>query len=131
MSTKIITRWLKGWVSQTLRVENNNNIILDVFYNQKTRLNNSGATKKFANLQILCITKFKALFNYLSNPSVSLRVPAAWGQSLFEAWCLFEEIQYSAYLPTSSFSICWRWALSRMFFTNFSRNVFPKHLLTL
>ena len=78
MSTKILTRWLKGWVSQTLRVENNNNIILDVFYNQKTRLNTSGATKKFANLQILCITKFKALFiNYLSNPSVSLRVPAA------------------------------------------------------
>ena len=47
MSTKIITCWLKGWVSQTLRVENNDNIILDVFYDQKTRLNTSGATKKF------------------------------------------------------------------------------------
>ena len=47
MSTKIITCWLKGWVSQTLRVENNDNIILDVFYDQKTRLNTSEATKKF------------------------------------------------------------------------------------
>ena len=31
MSTNAITWWLEGWVSQTLRVENNDNTILDVF----------------------------------------------------------------------------------------------------
>ena len=31
MSTNVLTRWLKGWVSQTHQVENNDNTILDVF----------------------------------------------------------------------------------------------------
>ena len=43
MSTNVITRWLKRWVSQTHQVENNNNTILD----QKTKSNNSGGAKTF------------------------------------------------------------------------------------
>ena len=47
MSTNTLIRWLEGWVSQTHRMENHDNAILDVFWCQKTKSNISGGIKKF------------------------------------------------------------------------------------
>ena len=78
MSTNFITRWFKGWLTQTHEVENNNTIV-DGFQYLQTKSNTSGGVKKLHMLQILqmlCITKLKAvLIKSLSNPLLSSRVP--------------------------------------------------------
>ena len=47
IKTKVTSRWLEGWVSQTHQVEDNDNKILDAFSYQKTKSNTSGGPKKF------------------------------------------------------------------------------------
>ena len=78
MWTNVITRWF----SQMHQVENNDNTILNVFgikRPNRTPQEEQKCFKNVLNLEILCITKLKALFSkYLSNPSVSSRVPTIW-----------------------------------------------------
>ena len=50
-----------------------------MFLVSKDQIGHLRRSKNVLNLEILCITKLKALFSkYLSNPSVSSRVPTIW-----------------------------------------------------
>ena len=70
-SANVITWWLEGWVSQTHQVWSNNRI-LDVFLVSKEQIELLRRSEKVLNLQMLCITKLKALLiKSLDNTSFS------------------------------------------------------------
>ena len=78
MSSNVITRWLEEWVIQTHQVENNDNTIFDVILVSEDQIEHLRRSSKDLNLQLLCISKLKALLiKSLINPSISLRVPIA------------------------------------------------------
>ena len=76
MLTNVITRWLEEWVIQTHQVENNDNTIFDVFLVSEDQIEDLRRSSKGLNLQMLCISKLKALLiKSLSNLSISSRAP--------------------------------------------------------
>ena len=55
------------------QVQNNDNTIFDVILVSEDQVEHLRKSSKGLNLQLLCISKLKALlFNPLSNPSISL-----------------------------------------------------------
>ena len=71
-----LTRWLKGWVSQTHQLKNNDNTILDVFFSIRGPNQTSQEELKSFKFAIVIITKLKALLiKSLTNLSISSRLP--------------------------------------------------------
>ena len=62
----------------TSYVENIGNTVLHVFLVSEVQMEHLRKSWKVLNLQMLCMTKLKALIKSYSNPFVSLRVPTAW-----------------------------------------------------
>ena len=78
MWTNVITRWLERWLVRHIRWKITV-IQFWMFLVSEDQTEHLRRSKNVLNLQILCITKLKALLiKSFSNPSVSSRVPTAW-----------------------------------------------------
>ena len=76
ISSNVITRMLEEWVIETRQVENNDNTIFDVILVSEDQIEHLRRSSKGINLQLLCISKLKALLiKSLSNSSISLIAP--------------------------------------------------------
>ena len=76
ISSNVITRWLDERVIQTHQVENNDNTIFDVILVSEDPIEHLRRSSKDLNLQLLCISKLKALFiKSLINPSFLWEYP--------------------------------------------------------